>query len=300
VFRYTVGVATQRDSRANPSPVTAVMITRNRCDEAVQAIERLLQLPERPPIIVVDNSSTDDTLTAVSKFADRVTIIPLTRNAGAAGRNAGVEAARTPYIAFVDDDSSWKAGSLAQAAAVMAAHPSVAVLAAQLTVGEQQSLDPACRRMAASPLPADSDLPGPPVLGFIACAAVVRRDAFLAVGGFDERYGVGGEERSLALELADGGWKLAYVEDVRASHRPSPVRDRVDRGRVLVRNELWLAWSRRPWPSALRVTARFLRRAVNDSVARAGVVAAARQAGSVLRVRRCVAPWLEQQLQLIE
>ena len=33
--------------------------------------------------------------------------------------------------------------------------------------------------------PSRPDLPGPRILGFVAYAAVVRRDAFLAAGGFD-------------------------------------------------------------------------------------------------------------------
>lgn len=281
-------------------PVTAVMITRNRCDEAVRAVGRLLALPDRPPVVVVDNGSTDGTVAALARFDQRATIIPLGRNAGAAGRNVGVEAAGTEFVAFVDDDSGWAPGALARAGEIMAAHPRLALLAASVLVGEQQLLDPACVQMANSRLPADPQLPGPPVLGFIACAAVVRSDAFLAVGGFDERYGVGGEERSLAIDLAGPGWKLAYVDEVTALHWPSPLRDRAARSRILVRNELWLAWSRRRWPAVLRVTARALRLAATDGAARSGLVDAARDAPAVLRGRRRVDPWLERQIQLVD
>jgi hypothetical protein len=50
------------------------------------------------------------------------------------------------------------------------------------------------------------DLPGPPVLGFIACGGIVRRAAFLEVGGFNSRLGVGGEEELLAVDLTARGW----------------------------------------------------------------------------------------------
>jgi hypothetical protein len=38
------------------------------------------------------------------------------------------------------------------------------------------------------------DLPGPSVLGFLACSAIVRRSAFLDVGGFDDILFFVGEE----------------------------------------------------------------------------------------------------------
>jgi hypothetical protein len=49
-----------------------------------------------------------------------------------------------------------------------------------------------------SPLPRQPDLPGPPVLGFVACGAVVRRSAYLAVGGFSPVVFFLGEETLLA------------------------------------------------------------------------------------------------------
>src|SRR5829696_4519460 len=211
---------------ATNATVSAVMITRDRRAEATRAVERLLRLPDAPPVIVVDNASSDGTPRALAGLDDRVRVVALHRNAGAAGRNVGVEVASTPYVAFVDDDSGWAPGALGLAGELLRSSPPLAVVAARVMVGEPGRPDPTCLAMAASRLPAEARLPGPPVLGFISCGAVVRRDAFRAVGGFDERYGVGGEELPLAIELARHGWKLAYVDDVVAHHWPSPIRDR--------------------------------------------------------------------------
>jgi GT2 family glycosyltransferase len=277
------------------------MVTRNRCVEALVAVERLLSLPAAPPVIVVDNGSTDATVEQLARrFGDQVQIVALGRNAGAAGRNAGVEMAQTPYVAFSDDDSGWVPGSLPRAAAIFDAHPRLAVLAATVLVGTAGGRDPTCDDMAASPLPRCLDLPGPSVLGFIACGAVVRRDAFLDAGGFDERYGIGGEEGPLAIELAARGWGLAYVEGVAALHWPSPTRDPAARRRTVVRNELWLAWSRRHWTTAVRATTRSVRLAAGDAAALAGLWEAVRHGHAVLRQRREVNPQLEAQLRLID
>jgi GT2 family glycosyltransferase len=281
-------------------PVTVVMITRDRRREAQRAVERLLALPERPSVIVVDNASGDDTVEAMSRYGDRVTVVALRRNAGAAGRNVGVRAASTAHVAFADDDSAWAPGALRTAVRVLDRHPRVALVAARVLVGEQRQVDSACVSMANSPLASTGPLPGQPVLGFIACGAVVRRDAFLAAGGFDERYGVGGEEAALAIDLAVDGWNLVYVPEVVALHWPSPRRDPSARRKVLIRNQLWLAWGRRRWPAALATTVRCLWRAATDPDVRSGCVDAVHDLRAVVRSRRSVDRRLERQLRLLD
>jgi GT2 family glycosyltransferase len=122
----------------------------------------------------------------------------------------------------------------------------------RLLVGDDGRLDPTSAAIRRSPLTADG-LPGPGVLGFVACGAVMRRSAYLAAGGFDARYGVGGEERRLALDLAAGGWALVYVDELVVHHHPQTGGGaRPGRLRRQVRNDLWSAWLRRslagaPW-----------------------------------------------------
>ena len=249
---------------------------------------------------MVDNGSTDGTVAALRHIDQRVTVIALDRNAGAAGRNIGVRRAHTPYVAFADDDSGWEAGSLARAARIMDQHPRVAVIAARILVGDERIVDPVCAEMARSPLGDDTSSPGRPVLGFVACGAIVRRDAFLSVGGFDEHYGVGGEELPVAVALAAGGWSLAYVDSCVARHWPSPIRDVAARRRAVTRNDLWSWWRHRRWSTALRLTARVAATARRDAAVRAGLLEALRRALPVLRGRRRVSRSLERQLMLLD
>lgn len=78
----------------------------------------------------------------------------------------------------------------------------------------------------------------------------LRRSAFLEVGDFHERLGVGNEEQLLALDL--GGLSLAYVPEVVARHDPHTSRDRLGRRRDVAGNALWIGWLRRPFSGALR------------------------------------------------
>jgi len=151
-------------------------------------------------------------------------------------------------VAFADDDSWWHPGALAAAAEVFAVHRRLGLLAARIVVGEDGAPDPLCEQMAAAPLGTSSDLPGPDVLGFVACAAVVRRQAFLSVGGFDDVVFFAGEEERVALDLAAAGWGLAYVDGVTAHHQPSSSRASPSTRQALIeRNHVLTAVMRRPW-----------------------------------------------------
>lgn len=263
--------------------VSVVVVTRDRRAELRGCLDRLVALPERPPVIVVDNGSSDGTPAAVRRRFPGVDVVTLGYNAGSAGRTAGVRCARTPYVAFSDDDSWWEAGSLVTAADLLDAHPSVGLLAARMLIQPDARLDPVCTQMAASPL---GEIPGvgPRVLGFVACGAVVRRDAYLAVGGFHARYGVGGEEDLLALDLSAAGWACCYADELVAHHQPSPVRDVTARRRRQLRNALWTTWLRAPAGRALRRSPQLLR--ASEGGGRLPLLAAADALGGVGWVRR--------------
>jgi GT2 family glycosyltransferase len=276
------------------------MATRNRVDEALATLRRLRSLPERPPLVVVDNGSSDGTAEAIARELPDVRVIALGENAGSAGRNAGVRACQTPYVAFADDDSWWEPGSLERAAAALDAHPRVAAVAARVVVDPEGREDPVCRALEESPLPGAADLPGPEVLGFLACGVVVRKDAFLEVGGFEPRMMVGGEEELLATDLASAGWAISYLRELTVRHHPSARRSPRDRRRTQMRNAIWFAWLRRPAARALVRTARLLRGSRGDPAALGGAAEALRAAPWVLRGRRVVPEHVERRLRLLD
>jgi GT2 family glycosyltransferase len=285
------------------SHVTVVIATRNRADALCRTLERLAALPDRPAaVVVVDNASGDGTPAAVADRFPSVRVVQLPRNEGAVARNHGVAAAPTPYVAFADDDSWWAQGALARGQALLGAYPRLALVAARTVVGPEERPDPMSAVMAAAPLGVPADLPGPAVLGFLACAAIVRRDAFLACGGFDPVVFFMGEEQRLAWDLHSAGWGLAYCDDVVAHHDPAPqaIVD-VTRKRVLAsRNRALTAWMRRPYRVAMAQSAALLRSAVTDPDARrAAAQLLVRLPAAILR-RRAPRPALEAALHRLE
>lgn len=265
--------------------VSVVVASRDRRGDLQRSLPR-----HEAPVVLVDNASTDGSAEWVREHLPGVQVVSLPVNRGAVARSIGVARVSTPYVAFADDDSWWAPGALARAVEVMDAHPRLAVLAARVLVGPQQRLDGVCLLMRDSPLGTAIDLPGPSVLGFLACAVVVRREAFEAAGGFDDVIFFCGEEERLALDLAASGWGLAYVDDVVVHHHPSPSRDPRGRELLAARNTVLTAVLRRPWPVVL---ASVRRCAGQGRLGRAALRQVVRRLPRALVRRRVVPPDVE-------
>ncbi|NKE56381.1 glycosyltransferase [Lentzea sp. PSKA42] len=263
---------------------TVVIASRNRSSSLLRTLTHLSELAV--PVILVDNASTDDTVFRVRRDFPHVKVLESPLNLGAVARNLGVRAARTPFVAFADDDSWWAPDAFERAEPIFDDHPALALIAARTLVGPGEKPDPITPLLRDSPL--GDGVAGPAVLGFMACSAIVRRQAFLKVGGFSPVLFFRGEETLLSWDLAAQGWSLCYVEDVVAHHHPATERapdgDLVER-----RNAVLASWMRRPVHRALAVS-------LKDPRAFRAAVPRLRQA---LRQRRALPGHLEAQIRKV-
>jgi GT2 family glycosyltransferase len=264
--------------------VTVVVATRDRRGSLLRS---LAHLGGGAPVVVVDNASSDGTADAVREHHPRVQLVRLPVNAGAVARTDGVRRAGTPYVAFADDDSWWEPGALDRAADLLDAHPQVAVVVGRVRLAADGSEDAVTRKHRAEVL--GRSAAGPDVLSFPAFAAVVRRDAYTAVGGFSPLLFFGGEEHLLALDLAAAGWQLVFAEDVVAWHDPAgPDSPPPRRWALQTRNDVLVDWLRRPLPVALRSAGRLAAQATGDPAARRALAGLLRRLPAALRQRRPV------------
>ncbi len=208
--RDSLAVGRTALGETNPD-ITLIVMTRNRVDELLPTLGRLISLSESPPVIVVDNGSTDGTPPQVERHFPEVDLIALASNTGVAARNIAVERASTPYGAFNEDDSWWEDGALRRVVRLFDANPTLGGVTARIIVEPNGRDDPISVEMEGSPVSGDPSLPGTPVLGFLACATALRRSAFLEVGGFESRLHFGGEEELLATDLRTAGWEVRYA-----------------------------------------------------------------------------------------
>ncbi|MFD6129688.1 glycosyltransferase family 2 protein [Streptomyces diastaticus] len=261
---------------------TVAVITRDRPGSALRTLDRLAGLPERPPVVVVDNGSDPETTAVLRRHPVGARVLRPPRNTGALGRNWAVRQASTPYVAFSDDDSWWEPGTLRHAADLFDGHPRLGLLAARTLVGDEAEEDPLNAVLSASPLPPAADLPGVPVLGFLGCAAVARRSAFLGAGGYHRVLFFGAEETLLAYDLSALGWGVVHEPSLVARHHPDTA-PRPGRTSLVRRNELLTEWLRRPLPVALGSTRRLAADALGGDAAARGALG-----GALLRLPRAL------------
>lgn len=257
-----------------------VVVSRNRCDDLMTSLPR-----HHAAVVLVDNASTDGSPQRVAGLRPDLRVIRLDRNFGAYGRTLGARAADSDLIAFADDDSWWSPDAFERAAALFDAHPRLGLVAGSILVGPDNQPDPLNDVLAASPLPTPPDAPGPELLGFVACGAIVRRSALLAVGGFDDIIRFPGEEERVALDLHDAGWQLCYVPELVAHHHPSSRRDSDEQRQIgIIRSRILTATLRLPWPEVGGEVVSALR----TRPGRRGLIGAMRRAPRALRHRRPV------------
>lgn len=227
--------------------LSVVLLTYNCAHRIEGIVERLVALDVA--IIAVDNASADGTADVLEQHPE-IEVIRLERNIGAAGRNVGADRARTPYVAFCDDDGWYERDGLVVACDLMDEHPGLDLVNARILVGEEERLDPISAEMADSPLPDRDGLPGSVLLSFMGGAVVMRTDSYRGVGGYDPRFFMGGEEETLSVKLAMAGRAMRYVPEVVMHHLPS----RANAGQMRaygMRNTIWNAWLHRPIRSAV-------------------------------------------------
>jgi GT2 family glycosyltransferase len=247
---------------------TVVIATRDRRDDLARTLANLREHSPGTPIVVVDNGSHDGTPAFVRTEFPSVQVLELEHNIGSSARNLGVRLAATPYVAFSDD---------------------------RTLVGPDEFPDPMNDLLAAAPFGSAPDLPGPVVLGFLCCASVVRREAYLRAGGIDPVLFFIGEEKLLAWDLAAAGWAACYVDAVVAHHHPSTRRGGSDERRVLeLRNDLLTTWLRRPVRAGWTAFGALAARGLRDPVARKAVLGALRRLPAAARARRPLPPAVQE------
>jgi glycosyltransferase involved in cell wall biosynthesis len=194
---------------SDPPKISVVLTCYNLgryLDEAVNSV--LDQTFQDFEILVVDDGSTEEETRRLLADYDR----PRTRvihieNRGLPGaRNAGIRQTSGPYVCALDADDRLERTYFEKAAAVLDRDPSVAFVSHWLrTFGEGDGADWT---------PTDADFPVLLDRNTINGAALVRRDALVATGLFDETMRQGCEDWDLWIGMVERGLRGVILPEV--------------------------------------------------------------------------------------
>jgi glycosyltransferase involved in cell wall biosynthesis len=198
-----------------PTPQVSVVVpTRNRRRLLERALSSALgQCDIEVEVVVVDEGSTDETGEYLRHLSDpRVSVVTNETPLGVArARNAGVERARCPWVAFLDDDDVWSPHKLAVQVEVLEADGTAAWSYVGAVVIDEKLRIVAAERLGhavelTDVLFAYNAIPGG------GSGVVARTELVRSVGGFDPELRV----------VADWDlWiRLALTAPVRAIDRP--------------------------------------------------------------------------------
>lgn len=177
-----------------------------------------------PPveIFVVDDGSVDKTASTVEAFGDSVTLIRKENGGVSSARNVGVSASSAEWVAFLDADDIWLPNRLSEQRLFIESSPKISWIASRFTKAFPDGRRVVSPSLKSHRVPKTSkhqdalELLASEIRIWTGTVAV-RRDAFLAVGGFDERLTTG-EDQDLWFRLAIAYPEVGYIDEPLAEY----------------------------------------------------------------------------------
>ncbi|MCU4180594.1 glycosyltransferase family 2 protein [Bosea sp. BH3] len=211
--------------------ITAIVVSYDSAEVLPACLDALAG--EGVPAIVVDNASGDDSRCIAEKRGARV--IANARNEGyGRANNAGVAAADTPFVLIVNPDLELGRGAAAALLAAAERYSDAGMLAPRIVepsgrifLQPRSMLSPPHLNLRGAMAIPDGDACLPFLSG--ACL-LIRRELFLALGGFDPAIFLFYEDDDLCRRMRDAGHALVHVHEAEARHgrgrstAPSPQR----------------------------------------------------------------------------
>lgn len=162
-------------------------------------------------LIVVDDGSSDDTSATAAAFGPRVKVLRQPNGGPGAARNHGVRESRGEWLAFLDADDAWVPSKIERQRPHLV--PGTDIVFSHV-VGPLKHDNP--RGDITFDLLWDHNLIG-------MSTAIIRRESFRKVAGFDEdRAIMGVEDYNLWLRLAAQDARFVFLADELVEYTPAP------------------------------------------------------------------------------
>ncbi len=219
----------------------AVVITsRNRGQELRRAVASAIQQTAKPEILVVDDGSTDRVTEAVAREFPQVEFARSEASQGyIVQRNRGAALVSAPVVVSIDDDAVFSSPTVIEQTLREFDHPRVGAVAIPF-VNINSSPDVHQRAPRADGIYA--------TYAFIGTAHALRRDLFLALGGYRKLLVHQSEEEDYCVRLLNAGYITRCGTADPVHHFESPRRSWKRMDYYGARNKVMYAWNNVPFP----------------------------------------------------
>lgn len=202
--------------------LSIVIVTYKTRDLVLQAVESAYQSFSGPAdalhVVVVDNHSQDGTVEALVERFPQVQVIENSENRGPAyAFNRGIEAAwdSAPYILVMNSDIRFLDHAIDHMLAYLDSHPDVSGCPAHFL---NEDLTEQAHHYHITRIGRLDHSKSFSVTHVGTTCAMVRREAFQAIGGYDESYYFYNEDVDWSQRATRAGMKFMYVPEARVIH----------------------------------------------------------------------------------
>lgn len=246
-------------------------------------------------IIVVDDGSTDDTADVIGSYASRVRLVRQSNLGPSAARNAGCRVAQGQYLAFLDADDRWRPDKLRLSIPVLQSDENTVLVysdAVPVDASGDAQAESYVGKLGRAPSMEDLLTRWWPILP---SAAVMRRDAFEACGGFAEEFRSAAYEDPLLWLMMREQGPFGYLPDRLVYYTSAPVGRRMEKYRLAQRTFMRLVQER--YGDSARLLLRSTRHAYASAMSHEGLVALRR--GDRTKARQYfVKAWIDQPMRI--
>lgn len=190
-------------------------------------------------VLVIDNGSSDGSQVAAKERPGVRLVENGVNRFLSPAWNQGAAATDAPLLLFLNPDTEWWGGTLEDLVCVARAHPEAGIVGPRI-LDPDGTVYPSGRRF-----PSVVDASGHALLSpftrrnpftrryemegwdrrterqvdwLSGCCMLMRRDAFEAVGGFDEAFPLYAEELDIATRMRSAGWSVLFTPEVDVLH----------------------------------------------------------------------------------
>jgi glycosyltransferase involved in cell wall biosynthesis len=211
-MRRILAPAPERPIAAVAPPSFSIIIPAYQAAAFIaDAVESALTQAVAPAeVIVCDDGSTDELAKALRPFSGRITVLRKEHGGAASARNLATRSASSEFVAFLDADNIFLPGHLEAVGDLAAMRPDLDILTTDAFLELDGHIYGRYYRGKARFIVEDQRR-GIIHQHFIFGNAAFRREALLAVGGYDET--VLAEDTDLFLRMILGGSRVGLVDE---------------------------------------------------------------------------------------